>query len=106
MARAPGKVLLVLSSAPEQMLQNGKRRPTGNFLSELYEPYRALKSAGYDVVAATPEGGAPTIDPESLDPKYWSEHPSHREVARELVASSAFASPRSRASKSSTSKPS
>lgn len=92
-ARAPGKVLLLLSSAPEQILQNGKRRPTGNFLSELYEPYRALKSAGYDVVAATPEGRAPTIDPESLDAKYWSEHPEHLEVARELVASSAFARP-------------
>lgn len=93
--RSPGKVLFVLSAAEHQILRNGKRRPTGNFLSELYEPYLALKNAGYEVVAATPEGRTPSIDPESLDAKYWVDHPEHRQAARDLVATPLLAKPMS-----------
>src|SRR5688572_17882559 len=93
--RSPGKVLFVLSAAEEQVLQNGKRRPTGNFLSELYEPYLALNDAGYQVVAATPNGRAPSIDPESLDAKYWADHPEQRPAARHLLESPPLAKPMS-----------
>jgi putative intracellular protease/amidase len=91
--RPPGKVLFVLSAAAVQVLQNGKRRPTGNFLSELYEPYLALKAAGYEVVMATPEARPPSLDPESLDAKYWADHPQHRQAARDLFASPLLAKP-------------
>ncbi|HEU5077021.1 MAG TPA: hypothetical protein VFU02_22680, partial [Polyangiaceae bacterium] len=91
--RDPGKVLFVLSAAGQQVLLNGKRRPTGNFLNELYEPYRVLKNAGYAIVAATPGGRTPSVDPESLDAKYWSEHPEQRHAARALFESPPFANP-------------
>jgi len=91
--QSPGKILFVLSAAKEQVLQNGKRRPTGNFLSELYEPYLALRRAGYEIAAATPQGRAPSVDPESLDAKYWADHPQHREDARALFASPLLAKP-------------
>lgn len=91
--RDPGKVLFVLSAADQQILQNGKPRPTGNFLNELYEPYRALRNAGYAIVAATPGGRAPSLDPESLDAQYWTEHPQHRQAARALFESPLFAKP-------------
>ena len=91
--RPQGKVLFVLSAARQQILQNGRRRPTGNFLSEAYEPYLALKRAGYAIVVATPDGLEPSIDPESLDAKYWSAHPEHLNAARELFRSPAFAAP-------------
>jgi putative intracellular protease/amidase len=88
-------VLFVLSAAEVQVLQNGKRRATGNFLGELYEPYVALKAAGYEVVAATPEGRAPSLDPESLDAKYWADDPQHRQAACDLFVSPLLARPMS-----------
>jgi len=91
--RPPGRVLFVLSAAQLQILQNGKRRPTGNFLSELYEPYAALTNAGYQVVAATPGGRPPSIDPESLADKYWGDHLERRDSARSLLKSPPFARP-------------
>jgi len=91
--RPLGRVLFVLSAAQQQVLQNGKRRPTGNFLSELYDPYAALKDAGYEVVAATPGGRPPSIDPESLADKYWGDHLERREMARALLKSPLFARP-------------
>ena len=93
MPRPSGRVLFVLSAAQQQILQNGKRRPTGNFLSELYEPYAALKKAGYEVVAATPTGRAPSVDPESLADKYWGDHLEQRESARALLKSPPFVRP-------------
>src|SRR5690606_22639705 len=82
---APGKVLFVLSAVDEQVLQNGKRRTTGNFLGELYEPYAALTKAGYAVEVATPDGRKPSLDPESLDDKYWGDHPELRAKAKALM---------------------
>lgn len=91
--RPSGRVLFVLSAAQQQILQNGKRRPTGNFLSELYEPYAALKKAGYEVVVTTPGGRPPSVDPESLADKYWGDHLERREAARTLLESPLFVRP-------------
>lgn len=91
--RPSGRVLFVLSAAQQQILQNGKRRPTGNFLGELYEPYAALRNAGYEVVAATPGGRPASVDPESLADKYWGDHVERREAARVLLRSPLFARP-------------
>ncbi|QSQ16949.1 type 1 glutamine amidotransferase domain-containing protein [Myxococcus landrumensis] len=84
--RAPGTVLMVLSAASEQRLADGSARPTGVFLNEFYEPYRALIDAGYEVVLATPGGQAPKFDPEGLKPSYWEEHPEALAEAQALVA--------------------
>ena len=73
-----------MTSAREQVLSDGTRRPTGTFLGEFYEPYEALRAAGYSIAVATPEGRPPTIDPESLDDKYWDEHPEGRGAAQQL----------------------
>lgn len=84
--RAPGAVLMVLSSASEQKLSDGSTRSTGVFLNEFYEPYRALIDAGYEVVLATPGGQPPTFDPEGLKPSYWEAHPESLTEAQALVA--------------------
>lgn len=87
--RAPGPVLFVLTSASEQPLSDGSTRATGAFLNEVYEPYRALRAAGHTVVVATPEGRRPSVDPESLDDKYWDEHSQHRDSAQQLFEAEA-----------------
>lgn len=84
-----GPVLFVLSAAGELTLANGKTRATGFFLNEFYEAYRALRQAGYEVAIATPEGRPPVVDPESLKPDYWKEHPEWLDEARALVATEA-----------------
>jgi putative intracellular protease/amidase len=66
-----GKVLFVLTAAEQQTLADDSTRPTGYFLNEFYEPYRALTGAGYQVVVATPGARPAPVDPESLNQKYW-----------------------------------
>src|SRR5690606_16332088 len=66
------------------VLANGKRRPTGYFLSEFYEPYAALRRLGHQITIATPEGKAPAIDPEGLNDDYWQDA-SAREQAVAFV---------------------
>lgn len=83
--RSPGAVLMVLSAAPEQTLADGSTRRTGYFLNEFHEPYRALVDAGYDVVIATPGGRVPALDPESLKPSYWKDHPEALAEAQALT---------------------
>ncbi len=85
--RAPhsAPVLFVLTSADEQILANGKTRPTGVFLGELYEAYRSVRAAGFSVAFATPGAQPAAIDPESLQDEYWTEHPEWLEEARALV---------------------
>ncbi|MBL4688184.1 MAG: DJ-1/PfpI family protein [Nannocystaceae bacterium] len=81
---SPKPVLFVLSAASEQRLRNGKTRQTGFFLGEFYEPYRALRAAGYEVTIATPDGRPPVVDPESLETDYW-EHPDWLSDARRVL---------------------
>ncbi|WP_342380610.1 type 1 glutamine amidotransferase domain-containing protein [Myxococcus stipitatus] len=83
--QAPGTVLMVLSAASKQTLADGSTRPTGVFLNEFYEPYRALIDAGYDVVLATPGGQPPTFDPEGMKPSYWEAHPEGLAEAQALL---------------------
>lgn len=87
--QSPGTVLFVLTAAGEQSLRNGKIRETGYFLGEFYEPYRAVKDAGYDVVFATPDGRVPVVDPESFEADYWTDHPDWLEPARQFAQNDA-----------------
>ncbi len=85
--RARGTILFAVSAAREQILADGSKRATGTFLGEFYEPYLALKHAGYAVVFATVAGAPATIDPESLDDDYWND-PAERDAARHFIATS------------------
>lgn len=69
---AKGKVLVVVSSAAEITLQDGKKYPTGFFLNELAVPVKALIAAGYTPVFANPHGNAVTWDVHSIDKKFFS----------------------------------
>lgn len=46
---------------------DGSDKPTGAWLEEVTTPYYAFVDAGYEVVVASPEGGAMPIDPRSLE---------------------------------------
>ena len=63
---AKGKVLLVASSTNKLKLKNGSLVDTGYFLGELAVPAMRLIDEGYDVVVATPQGNAPTLDQKSV----------------------------------------
>lgn len=60
---------------------DGHNLPTGLWLSELTHIYDSAKKEGYDIVIASPEGGAIPVDPESLKPAvldkisydYWND---------------------------------
>jgi len=80
-----GDVLIVLSAAPLQTLADDSTRETGYFLGEFYEPYIALREAGYSVTIATIGGATPSLDPESLKEKYWEDRADHLDRARRLT---------------------
>lgn len=64
------KVLMIVTNAEE--LNGGHE--TGLWLSEFVEPATALQEAGFDVVAASMEGGKIPIDPNSYSnelPRVW-----------------------------------
>ncbi|MES3038323.1 MAG: type 1 glutamine amidotransferase domain-containing protein [Bdellovibrionota bacterium] len=66
-----GKVLVVLSAADSIPLKEGGVHPTGLFLGEVTEPAEAMIKAGYELVFASPNGRAPTIDADSRRGMYW-----------------------------------
>jgi len=59
------KILMVLTS--HDKLGNTGRK-TGFWLEELAAPYYTFKSAGAEVVLASPKGGQPPLDPKSNEP--------------------------------------
>ncbi|WP_226581550.1 type 1 glutamine amidotransferase domain-containing protein [Halobacillus litoralis] len=64
------KILMIVTNV-DQM--DGEHK-TGLWLSEFVEPATEFQEAGYDVVAASPNGGRPPIDPNSYSnrlPKVW-----------------------------------
>lgn len=56
-------VLVVFTS--HGSLLNGK--PTGYYLPEIAHPYYRLKKAGFKLIAASPAGGEPPLDPSSVE---------------------------------------
>ncbi|MDE1996833.1 MAG: type 1 glutamine amidotransferase domain-containing protein [Rhizobiaceae bacterium] len=61
-AQSKGKVLVVMSSAHELNLKDGKKYETGYYLNEFVVPYRKLIEAGYEPVIANPKGDMPVMD--------------------------------------------
>lgn len=66
-----GKVLVILSAANSIPLREGGTHATGIFLGELTEPAEAMLNAGYELTFASPNGIAPTVDPDSYRLIYW-----------------------------------
>lgn len=62
------KIVLVATSANEL-----KGHPTGLWIEELASPYYQFKKAGYDVVLASPTGGAVPIDAASLADGFFTD---------------------------------
>lgn len=56
------KILFVVTGATHWTLADGTLHPTGFWAEEAVAPYEAFKSAGHDVVVATPGGVVPTVD--------------------------------------------
>jgi putative intracellular protease/amidase len=78
-AQAQGRnVLVVLSSARQLELRNGKEYATGYYLDELAIPLRKIVAAGYTPVFANPKGNAVSFDPVSNDKVFFGGNDSAR----------------------------
>ena len=64
-----GKKVVIVNTSAGAMGGN----PTGLWLSELADPYYALKEAGLDVTIASIAGGAIPIDPGSMGENFFGE---------------------------------
>lgn len=70
-APSRGKVLVVMSSAHELDLRDGKKYSTGYYLNEFVVPYRKLIEAGYEPVIANPNGDTPVMDANSNNKMFF-----------------------------------
>jgi len=70
-AQSRGKVLVVMSSANELALKDGKKYGTGYYLNEFVVPYRKLVEAGYEPVIANPKGDTPVMDAASNNAMFF-----------------------------------
>ncbi|WP_263368809.1 DJ-1/PfpI family protein [Edaphobacter bradus] len=87
LAQSAGKVLIIMSSARQLVLNDGKVYNTGYYLPELADPLRKLLDAGYTPVFANPKGDAPNFDPVSNDKFYFGNSDQARASAVALVES-------------------
>ncbi|MBO8199559.1 type 1 glutamine amidotransferase domain-containing protein [Streptomyces smyrnaeus] len=60
------QILFVLTGARHWTLADGTQHPTGFWADEAVAPYEAFKTAGHQVVVATPGGVVPSVDQASL----------------------------------------
>lgn len=81
-----GKILVVMSSAHELELREGKQYKTGYFLNELAVPLQMLVEAGYTPVFTNPKGDTPQMDTNSNNKNYFGGSEAKREDALSLVA--------------------
>ncbi|BDU18951.1 type 1 glutamine amidotransferase domain-containing protein [Dyella sp. GSA-30] len=70
-AQTKGKVLVVMSSAHELDLKDGKSYSTGYYLNEFVVPFRKLLEAGYEPVIANPRGDEPVMDANSNNKMFF-----------------------------------
>jgi putative intracellular protease/amidase len=75
------RVLVVVSSASELPLREGRKEPTGTYLGELVEPTDAMLEAGFELSFATPGGRIPTIDGTSCSLMYFGMSRAKRDAA-------------------------
>ncbi|SUA79863.1 Molecular chaperone Hsp31 and glyoxalase 3 [Nocardia otitidiscaviarum] len=60
------KILFVMTGSDHWTLADGSKHPTGFWAEEFVVPFEALKSAGHEIVVATPDGVVPPVDRGSL----------------------------------------
>lgn len=63
-------ILFLLTAADHWTLADGTEKPAGYWAEEAIGPYQVFKDAGYEIVAATPGGVAPTADALSLTAEF------------------------------------
>ena len=80
-AQAKGKVRVVMSSAHELDLKDGKKYATGYYLNEFVVPYRKLVDAGYEPVIANPNGDEPVMDANSNNKMFFGGDDAARAAA-------------------------
>jgi putative intracellular protease/amidase len=81
------RVLMVLTSH-DMMGVSGKK--TGNWFDEVATPYYTFRERGFDVVLASPQGGAAPVDPLSLHQAFTTAQTGRFEsdpIARRALAS-------------------
>ncbi len=66
-----GKVLVIMSSASQLELRDGKQYHTGYYLDELSLPLEKIIKAGFTPVFANPKGNAVSFDPVSNDKMFF-----------------------------------
>lgn len=66
-----GKVLVILSSANQLELRDGKQYHTGYYLDELSLPLRKMIAAGFTPIFANPKGNEVSYDPVSNDKMFF-----------------------------------
>ena len=76
------KVIIVATSANDL-----KGHPTGLWIEELATPYYQFKNAGFDVVLASPAGGAVPIDANSLGDGFFTDEAKKFMVSTLLMSS-------------------
>jgi putative intracellular protease/amidase len=75
------KILIVLTSHSE-LGNTGKK--TGFWIEELAAPYYTMKDAGVYITLASPKGGQPPIDPQSMEPSGQTEATSRYDEDQDL----------------------
>lgn len=76
-----GKVLVVLSSAQNLTLRDGKTYPAGYYIDELEAPLHKLIDAGYTPVFANPQGNAVAFDAASNNKMFYGGSDEKRSAA-------------------------
>ena len=84
-SQSKGKVLVVMSSANELQLKDGKQYKTGYYLNEFEVPYKKLVEAGYTPVIANPKGDIPAMDANSNNKMFFGGDDSARAAALQYV---------------------
>ncbi|MCB8878845.1 type 1 glutamine amidotransferase domain-containing protein [Acidisoma cellulosilytica] len=84
-AESKGKVLVVMSSAHQLDLKDGKTYATGYYLNEFEVPYRKLVEAGYQPVIADPNGDQPVMDANSNNKLFFGGDDADRAAALTYV---------------------
>jgi putative intracellular protease/amidase len=84
-AQSRGKVLVVMSSAHELNLRDGKTYKTGYYLNEFAVPYRKLVEAGFEPVIANPKGDLPAMDANSNNKMFFGGDDTARAGALEYI---------------------
>ncbi|WP_394780792.1 type 1 glutamine amidotransferase domain-containing protein [Undibacterium sp.] len=84
-AQSRGKVLVVMSSAHELDLRDGKKYATGYYLNEFVVPYRKLVEAGYEPVIANPKGDLPVKDVNSNNKMFFGDDDAARAEAEKYA---------------------